>query len=180
MRSEEASVNSGIGRGQMFFKRPVMNLSKISTPKLTINLSNPSNPESSSNTNSGLFGQLYKKNSTVSGNAGQDESIPQVGNGTKRLQSSFADVIARHDDQIGGNGIPRTMSVITNLDSPVEALRNAKVKEALRERFYQETLPIALRYSSLDGTQLQIEGPYHLQDYSFSLVSSCKEIKRVE
>ena len=35
-------------------------------------------------------------------------------------------------------------------------------------------------YSELDGTQLQIEGPHHMQDLSYSFVNSCEPMKRVE
>ena len=39
---------------------------------------------------------------------------------------------------------------------------------------------MANTYSNLDGTQLQIEGPHHMQDLSFSLVNSCEAIKNLE
>ena len=79
-----------------------------------------------------------------------------------------------------GTAMSRTFSMINNPDSPSEAVRNGKIKEDLRKRYQKEALQPIASYSMLNGTQLQIEGPYHEQDYSYSLVNACIHIKKVE
>ena len=41
-------------------------------------------------------------------------------------------------------------------------------------------MPLVKKYIDLDGTQLQIEGPYYKQDLSYSLITQCDPLKRLE
>lgn len=78
---------------------------------------------------------------------------------------SFEDMINN------GAEMSRTMSITGQPDSPGANIRNSQLKEALRKHYQKESMPVADRYSAVDGTQLQIEGPYHMQDFSYPLVN---------
>ena len=127
-----------------------------------------------------VVGVIEEINSNEDHHTNRLNDAESVG-GAATNKRNFPKLTLNNPDNVRFNNVNSNPAVVSNNpDSPSETVKKGQDQEQKRNQYHQDASQMIINYKSFDGCQLQIEGPYLMQDKSYSLVNSCIEIKKVE